>query len=1046
MRNKDNFSTPYLFLKNQVFTHDFSDEDSIADLRAKLRVLDGPPTETEVGGGPIEDGEYYPSTYVAAVSTTDGWKLYSCNTAHTAGSSKWKYLTEVEEWQPYRLYKKSATETRQKWNNGEFISYNYTTYGNVIKYDNKYYRCIEDFNSCCSFSPSAIYWDELTISDWTENTSYSIGDIVDYEGTLYECRINHTSDEDFFDDFPFYSSYWTESGTASASEYDYDDPINHFGMLQNEIVLLDLYIRTQEGNLEEDELTFTEENTERETDLETFITEENPITGELEQKYDYPYEIRPTYMSDSQFVDLYSEFQTKRTNEEMGSVLEIINNIAPQSIDDERVDQEFALRGYTPPTLVEPSLRNDASIMKGTEVIPNQKLNYSTYDELYAMIHSHLIKTWNDDYTIGSISQWSANTSYSEGDVFKNSTSVYKVKKPHTSGTSFDYYNGVSQDYFSQYKPYAYGYQTGSYHVSAGYINACYAGSDLTENGLEPTSKNEYGGVWVCTNSYQNVRYPALNKSRGYVFSMLNGSNEEQEYDYYCSSCDEYFNHDYTQDTDPENDPGTPTPQNCPSCAGAGTPTGTWTQIWGRAPDYTHHTYTTSPTGSGWFTPADTSFIDGYVPYREYHDTGYATSEPRWNSPYTYEVGDLVTHKGNVYTVETSAATSPATTYSHVTDVKAAIDGGILRLVGVEEDYGQYSWGLAITPIRNHDDPAHECCGGDAETISRDSISQRKCDACGYVYDAWYGSVCPKDDRHDPGDPVTTREVSGDEEEKSPPDLPEGKCDKMKHWADNAFHHPVFRTGYTRPYVLVYTDNEKYYCYPCDDSDPRRDCRTLYGCWQLQPIPYNKQIDNSIKYAYIERKWLNWDRINLCWICDYLDGIYDWIDPDRDIALGGQWGDIYATPGPEPRDGFSPVQSNEVDGNHSINSQGDYYGRDEEDFVNYTFCYYQDMGEITAETYIRKMWTKSDLPTGGSYPGDVSKARFEVLNKNYRATKKPIIADIVAIGERQIAHILDSVGIPDLKNEIVEKYRDLDREKYHITSSIADRRTDYEEE
>lgn len=94
-----------------------------------------------------------------------------------------------------------------EWNSDEdYNLYALTQYGGVL------YFCLSaNSNQNPSSSPS--YWRPLKLTaSWVAGTTYSVGDIVNYNGKTYRCAVGNTSNPIFETDF--YAGYWDDGNSA----------------------------------------------------------------------------------------------------------------------------------------------------------------------------------------------------------------------------------------------------------------------------------------------------------------------------------------------------------------------------------------------------------------------------------------------------------------------------------------------------------------------------------------------------------------------------------------------------------------------------------------------------------------------------------------------------------------------------------------------------------------------------------------------------------------------------------------------------------------
>lgn len=168
---------------------------------------------------------------------------------------------------------------------------------------------------------------------------------------------------DYNDDIDFNTikmKLWVLDGPIRESEYvdeetpdkDVDNPMNHWGTLLNDLTYIDRYIRTEEGDLEEDEDNFDEFWNKR-IDRKNKWLENN-------EDWQQPYNQRPTLLEKSDFEDIYSEFIIKRDNGELQNANDIVKSVTDYCIDMEIEQSENAAKYQKDSSEIEDDLKQRA--------------------------------------------------------------------------------------------------------------------------------------------------------------------------------------------------------------------------------------------------------------------------------------------------------------------------------------------------------------------------------------------------------------------------------------------------------------------------------------------------------------------------------------------------------------------------------------------------------------------------------------------------------------------------------------------------------------
>lgn len=153
----------------------------------------------------------------------------------------------------------------------------------------------------------------------------------------------------------------TEVGIADDS---FIDPKDHKALLDNEINLLDLYRRTEDGLLSRNEVPFDKAIKQRKKNLENWVKYKDPVTKETRPDYKMPYMSRPSTMTDEQFKELYLLYKEKEKSGQLNNCKEITSKITTDNIDIEKWAQESAILKYSPPAESKEVLDSQAAKLK----------------------------------------------------------------------------------------------------------------------------------------------------------------------------------------------------------------------------------------------------------------------------------------------------------------------------------------------------------------------------------------------------------------------------------------------------------------------------------------------------------------------------------------------------------------------------------------------------------------------------------------------------------------------------------------------------------
>jgi len=147
---------------------------------------------------------------------------------------------------------------------------------------------------------------------------------------------------------------------------DYNNPKNHFAVLKNELYLLDLYVRTQNGQLQPHEKTFDEEIARRQRFYDRVEQGKikDPATGQPLQTYQIPYSQRPSYMTETEFQNLYNIINPRIQSGEFSSAKDLIDKVVDNCNDFFTRNVEKQIENYVAPAVVKQRLRERAYELK----------------------------------------------------------------------------------------------------------------------------------------------------------------------------------------------------------------------------------------------------------------------------------------------------------------------------------------------------------------------------------------------------------------------------------------------------------------------------------------------------------------------------------------------------------------------------------------------------------------------------------------------------------------------------------------------------------
>jgi len=1079
IRNQDNFINAYTYITEQLDIYDYKLETDIDILEMKLRALDGPVNAEESGGMKFESNKlYFPDSKVI-ITTDNGPKIYKCNTLHVSGIREFKRLSKIQKWSPNITYKAANSKTHTTYNGGAdpWGTYSESYYGDVVSYQDKLYLVVSDFTSCYEFDNGSL--DEIeSWSYWSKLTDYDNGALVVSNGYLWECTTPHVSGDLFETKPSFFSKYWTEEGDALVWESDSNVPIDHFSSLKNELQLLDLYVRTEEDKLIGNEMSYSEEINKRVVQMVNFSMMINLDTGYQNQDFDFPIILRPPLLTTDQTEEIYQLYLTKKANNELDVPSDYLFKVASNCVDEEVVSAENSLSGFISPLIQLDGIR-DASQKMRSELDSKIAYREKLYDELHDLVYSVLTTdpnvTTRDQLSLAKT--WRPNTRYEKWDMItsvKPGTVVAGLYDTSTfSFTSamdhYDTYGSPGHIWICKYA-----------HTS-GTIHPTMDNTDDPPPGLGKRSvmykdPNTDEPIWPfpywCDDCETNSDTATCSECSGSNVSILN--EETIWVRPLCTDSTAFIDSNLTFS------PNQDDPHDWES---------------GFIPMVYYHHNSSNESVLPDTTLQDEESKFGVAQTQVDYSTFGIVDVEGDTIPFL-----LLRYYSMIFKMDRSGySTSLATPVSQGNPLywlNDALDNLSLSFVGIEPKLnGTLAdevklLSIAFMPQRNHVPPQNECCKGgsgegttipepsdipgepledDTQSVKRRSHDISKCNTCEFEYDSWvdaYISGCPR---------------CGSNTEQSRTELGRAlkpmNCGKVKPWCTGMKIHPSFGpNGTLSPTNAKFASpgsSDDPYCYGAGDSPPVvSDCTPCYGCSIAIPEPLVIPTNSDTVFSYKKRIWKHWAQIATGWICTYLtdptviwpgdhragesDDEYQDPDPsnpgcgdpsnfwpynwaDAPDAVSGGWNDFYAEPvSNAPGDGYISKYT-AIDG-HDINTYGDYYGTPEECFKPFAFCRFTDSGECGETSGISTVRDRNNLISRGPGPGPgvLSVERFAILNIRFRTINNELNNKTLAIGNEQIVEILDNVGMPNFKNDYIEAFQNLKRQKINNIYTLTE--------
>lgn len=148
---------------------------------------------------------------------------------------------------------------------------------------------------------------------------------------------------------------------------DFYNPLDHKESLLNELSLLDLYRKTEEGLLEEYDQPFDTVMEMRKEMVEMWLEQEDPITNKPRELWEMPYSSRPLLMSIKELKKLYELYKVKEANGELSNCIEILTKITEDNLDTRKYLAEMAILSYIAPNESEQQMLEQATKLKLAE-------------------------------------------------------------------------------------------------------------------------------------------------------------------------------------------------------------------------------------------------------------------------------------------------------------------------------------------------------------------------------------------------------------------------------------------------------------------------------------------------------------------------------------------------------------------------------------------------------------------------------------------------------------------------------------------------------
>ncbi len=1016
VRGKDNFISTYDFLINQLLAYDYNDDESLKKLKMKISALDAEITQEEsLGLEIVANKAYYPGQYMI-LTNDNGPKLMSCNTYHYSGIIGSVPLPTPSVFKIKTQYYGDVVINTEIFNgnNNNYLPVSYTKYGDMIIYQEQLYRAASDFISGTEFIITD--WIQMLVREFEANTSYAVNDIILYKNSYYFVVSAFTSGDALIVKPVYFPSFWDEVGAAPLWETNIAVPVNHYDSILNELELLKEYKAAVDAG---DMAAWEDIKTNRQQNVTNWVDTVNKLTGFKNKDYNLAYTKRPSLMTDIQFEEIRTEYESKITSNELGNIDDIMSK--PGSVDStskNAKNETSALSSSSPPALIEPGLRKNG-VTELNEEEPRERYSDDTYDELHDLVYAVLCPDATTRTDLRFSKGWLPNHSYQQYDFIDTFQE-----------------DAIDIDNFP------------SHNLNINNVD----NSDLWDTW---GSFGNEGHIWICRTPHNSSNiYPEFNVGRLSDLPTTSETNDPQikiwidpnltsptyQETLWVRPMWGAVNKDYIENPEPTVYPDiqwyTDIVYNSEADSDAASVASNGFSIPGSI-----------AVGIGTVTeiiPQEHAFYEyGILPLVFYHHNAIDNDTPElknqeWvacnaediggilTTQFTYKVTDpnsigsdglpldcvLVQWEDMVFrvieefsTIECPAMPAVVTSQilnhlsklSYVGNVKCIksryrtdLGGNWMR---GDDPISTRWWGLAFASQRNYIGNQNPCCCGNVPSgLDPEPIPLLRrlhdlvlCSTCGFEYDAWGGTTCP----------ICGGTASLSRYQANTPPNPERgriiiaqSCGR----AEFLYNAVVSQAQYGQAcyeYGLSPTNG----CFHTIASGVS-DCMSCYGIWKLVPEQHNTPI-NDLSFTYKKRRYINLIHTG--------------------VVAGIEW----------------PCVAGVLDPVHGPTSIGNYYGTPEECFEAVAIVRY-----IAGAVEIVK--TPFDLPSGTSNPGDLTFERFVVLNRRLRVNRQLINNKIIAIGDKQIGTILKCVTVPNLKPDFIQKIEDQKNQKFNISEYLRE--------
>ncbi len=983
VRDKDNYSSTYDFIMNQLLNYDYNDDESLKKLKMKISSLDAEITQEESLGLELKaQTPYYPGQYV--IITDDiGPKLLQCTTFHYSGIYNAVPFPSPKPFTIKTQYVGNKTINKDIFNGAlnDWLSVSYTQYGDVIIYQDYMYLTTSDFISGTEFD--IIDWTPIIPKEFEFDVEYYVNDVIKYKNSYYIVTAIHNALESPIVQPAYFPSMFTEIGPAPLWETSLATVVNHYDSVLNELSLLEEYTAAVDAS---DMGLWETVKENRELNIINFISQISRVTGFQNKDYNIGFDKRPPLVTDVQFEALRLAYETKVINNELGSIQDIIAKPGTQDSTSKNTKSEISsVASSIPPALIEPGLRK-TGIKELADEEPRERFSDDTYDEMHDLVYSLLCPGATTRDELNFAKGWRPNHDYKVGDIINTFTI-----SPITSNYDITLIDNSDQ------------WDTWGDYGDIGHIWICktdhnsgdvYPKFDVGLLGQPPTSTataNPQVKIWIDPDigspTYEDtlwVRPMYSSPTATPVFTPLVILNSDSEYP----------NIQWTMTAEaPDADSA---PEEYPFFE------------YGILPlVFYHHNPTAIPDDlthkNDEYLACSSEDIGGLLK-EEYT---YLVNDPKFIDSEGDPLGmTLVQWEGLLFKVTTEFDTIPCPlTYDPVSRIVANLSNityiGNCRCIKSENRLSipdlfplrgddpppERWWGIAFASQRNYIGYQNPCCcgnipaGEDPEPIPilRRLHDLVLCQDCGFEYDDWGTLVCPVC-----GGVAVYSRWSGN----TPPNPEKGRIIIAQSCGRESFNYNsnVSQAQFGQAcYDIGLSPTNG--CFHTAGSGVS-DCMPCYGIWRLTPEQQNTPIDD-LSLSYKKRQYIN--LIHTGTVADM------------------EW----------------PTVGGALDGTHGPTSIGDYYGTPEECFEAVSIVRY-----IAGAVEIVKNF--NHFVDGTPDKDDLTFDRFVVLNRRLRMNRQIINNKIIAIGDKQIGVVLNCVIVPNFKADFIQKVEDQKNQKFNM--------------